>query len=281
MICRSTIFSFSAAVLVAAGGFLPARAADTASAAAGVTPLSADEIVHRAVERIESPDYQATHPDYEYRKHTVTEEVSPNGVLKEHREKLYDIHVQGGTSFPTLVQMNGRNVPEAELRRLQEKDAAERARVLDGQPGQKGDNRENFLNADLVSRYKFTLKGQETIKNRMAYVLEFEPRGPNLPIKHLTDRFANHMAGTVWIDAQEFEIAKATVHLQGEITLWGGLIGTLRRCDFTLVRARTEDGIWFNSFSHGMFEGRKLLEPLTIRTLSESSNIRRLALAKN
>ena len=91
----------------------------------------------------------------------------------------------------------------------------------------------------------------------------------------MTDRFLNHIAGTVWIDAEEFEIAKLELHLQGEVTLWDGLIGTLRRGSYTLERIRLPDGAWFNHSSHGAFEGRKLTEPLLIRTRSDSNNFRR------
>jgi hypothetical protein len=95
-----------------------------------------------------------------------------------------------------------------------------------------------------------------------------------MAVKKLTDRFVNQMAGTAWIDAEDFEIARAEIHLKAEVALWGGMVGTLRHCRFTLERTRLTDGSWFNSYSHGIFEGRKLLEPMLIRTRSESSNFR-------
>jgi hypothetical protein len=245
------------------------------------TPLSADEVVRHAVERAESPETRSTRPDYQYRKHTVTEEIDKKGRLKEHKEKLYDVLVEAGLSSLKLIQLNGQNLPAAELKKQEERDAAERAKIADTKPDQKGDGRENFLTADLVGRFKFTLLGQKVINDRLAYVLAFEPKSADLPVVKLTDRFVNHMAGTVWIDAQEFEIAKADIHLQSEISLWGGLVGTLRRCEFTLSRTRLPDGVWFNSFSHGIFEGRKLFEPMLIKTMSESSGFHRITLAKD
>ncbi|MDB6110322.1 MAG: hypothetical protein JWR69_2072 [Pedosphaera sp.] len=245
------------------------------------TSLSADEVVRRAVQRAESPETRSARPDYGYRKHTITEELDKKGRLKEHKEKLYDVLVESGLSSLKLVQLNGQNLPPAELKKQEEHDAAERAKIADTKPDKKGDGRENVLTADLVGRFKFTLLEQKLINDRLTYVLSFEPKSADLPIVKLTDRFVNHMAGTVWIDAQEFEIAKADIHLQNEISLWGGIVGTLRRCDFTLLRTRLPDGVWFNSFSHGIFEGRKLFEPMLIKTMSESSGFHRLALAKD
>jgi hypothetical protein len=254
------------------GSLAPGRSAPAA-------PLSAEEIMRRAVERAESPGCRAERPDYQYRKHTISEEVDKKGRLKEHKEKLYDVLVQSGFSSLKLLQVNGQDLPPEELKKQAEHDDAERAKLADTKPDKRGDNRENFLTAELVSKYKFTLVEQKQLKDRPTYVLSFEPKA-NLPIKKLTDRFVNHIAGTVWIDAEDFEIAKADLHLQGEVPLWGGIIGTLRRCDFTLQRIRLSDGVWFSSFSHGIFEGRKLLEPMLIKTMSESSDFRRVALAK-
>jgi len=54
------------------------------------------------------------------------------------------------------------------------------------------------------------------------------------------------------------------------------LIGTLRQCNYTLERIRLADGSWFNNLSRGYFEGRKLIEPMVIRTRSEAGNFRRV-----
>lgn len=241
--------------------------------------LSAGDIMRKAVERAESPGARSARPDYRYTKRTVLEELDSKGRLKEHKEKLYEVLVESGLSSLQLVQVNGQMLSAGELKKQNEKEIAERQKITDGKAAQKGDERENFLTADLVGKYKFTLLGEKTLNGRRAYLLSFEPKR-ELPIHKLTDRFLNQVAGTVWVDAEEFEVSRVEVHLNAEVALWGGIIGTLRQCDYTLERTRLSDGVWFNSFSHGMFEGRKLLEPMLIRTRSQSSNFRRNDLAE-
>jgi hypothetical protein len=207
--------------------------------------------------------------------------MDAKGRLKDRQEKLYDVTVEAGLSQLRLVQLNGQDLSAAQRKKEDERELAERQKMTDAKPGQKGDERENFLTADLVAKYKFTLRGQKPLDGRAAYELQFEPKATNLPIHKLTDRFLNQVAGTVWIDAEDFEIVRAEIHLQGEVTLWGGMIGTLTQCNYTLGRTRLPDGTWFNSFSHGYFEGRKLLEPMLIRTRSQSTDFRRRDLALN
>ncbi|HEX3797442.1 MAG TPA: hypothetical protein VH413_01975 [Verrucomicrobiae bacterium] len=242
-------------------------------AAAMSSTLSADDIMAKAVARAESPVNHEARPDYFYTKKTVTEDLDSKGHVKERKERVYEVSVAAGLSYLKLLEMNGQSLSTAELKKQADHEAAERQKLADAKPGQKGDERENFLTADLVQRFNFTLAGEQMINGRRAYILSFDPK-PGMPVKKLTDRFVNQMAGTALIDAEDFEIARAEIHLKGEVSLWGGVVGTLRHCRFTLERTRLADGSWFNSDSHGIFEGRKLLEPMLIRTHSESSNFR-------
>ncbi|HZQ45502.1 MAG TPA: hypothetical protein VFC07_00700 [Verrucomicrobiae bacterium] len=271
LIYRCGVLTLFAAVFIA----------ESRSGLAAVDPaaLSADQIIQKAVERSELSATRAGHPDYRYTKRTVTEELDAKGRLKEHKEKLYEVLVESGLSYLKLLQVNGQILSTAESKKQEAKDGAERQKLTEGKLGQKGDDRENFLTADLVERYKFTLIGEKPLNGRNAYLLSFEPKRSDLPVRKMADRFLNQIAGTVWVDAEEFEVGRMEVHLNAEVALWGGIIGTLRQGNFTLERTRLQDGAWFTSFSHGLFEGRKLLEPMVVRTRSQSTNFRRISLA--
>jgi len=264
--------------LAAIAGLLVAMRISAVAVAPDV-PLSADEIMAKAVERAETVRTHNSQPSYLYSKHTVTEDLDMRGRVKDRKEKLYQVSVEAGLSYLKLLQLNGQSLSTAELKKQEEHETAERQKMTDGKFVSKGgDLREDFLTADLVAKYNFSLGEQKQINGRNAYVLVFTPK-PGLPIKKFTDRFANQIAGTVWIDAEDFEIARAEIHLQGEVSLWGGMIGVLRYCRYTLERTRMPDGVWFSSLSHGIFEGRKLMEPMLVRTRSESSNFHHASLA--
>ena len=265
-------------VLVAAGFLVENLLGGTRAHAQ--TPPSADEVIRKVVERAEGAEALASRPDYTYRKHTITLEIDAKGQLKDRREKLYEVTMQSGFSSLKLLQVNGQKLSLKELKKQEDHDAAERAKLLDAKPNAKGDKWESFVTADLVARYKFNLVETKTVNGRLNHLISFEPKSASLPMRKLTDRFLNHVTGRVWIDAQDFEITKAEIRLNTEITLWGGVLGTLRRCDYTLVRTRLPDGVWFNSFSHGVFEGRKLLETMLVRTMSESTGFRKLTLVE-
>jgi hypothetical protein len=246
-------------------------------AVAGSAPLTADEIVQKALARAETTASPAGRPAYRFTKQMITDDLDASGSLRERTDKVFEVFIGPGRASQKLLTINGRPPSAAELKKQEQLEESERKKIAESKSGtSKG--RENLFTPELVSRYEFTLAGQSKINGRKAYCLAFKPKA-NLPVHKITDRFLNQVAGKLWIDAEEFEIARVQIGLQTEVTLWAGIIGTLRRCDFTLERVRLPDGAWFAGSMNGVVEGRKLWENMFMRTRSVSSNFRRDGLA--
>ena len=147
---------------------------------------------------------------------------------------------------------------------------------MTGRSKSQSDSRDNPLTPELVARFDFKLLGEKEINGRRADQISFQPKNPEAPVRHIVDRLLNRISGTVCIDAEEFEIAQAQVFLGSEVNLLGGVVGSLKKLAYTMTRTRVADGIWFNTFSSGDFEGRKLLDSTRIKTKSQSVNFRPL-----
>jgi hypothetical protein len=247
-------------------------------AARAETSPSAGEIIQKAVRRAQGADIMAGKKSYTYTKVTLTEELDASGNVKEHKEKVYQVAFQGGSTHLKLVEVNGRPPAGQDVKKQAENEINARQLLGDSKSGPAA-SRENFLTPDLVSRFDFKLTGRTAINGRAAYQIAFEPKDPEPPARRIADRLLNRISGTVWIDAAEFEVARADIHLRSEVTLLGGVIGSLKKLAYTVTRTRVGDGVWCNSFSSGDFEGRKLLDSMRIKTRSQSSNFRMLGLA--
>jgi hypothetical protein len=112
------------------------------------------------------------------------------------------------------------------------------------------------------------------MNGRTAYEISFQPKNPAPPSHHVLDRLLDRLSGTIWIDAEEFEIARADIQLRSEVNLLGGVVGSLKKLAYTMTRTRVADGLWFNTSSSGDFEGRKLIDSMRIKTKSESRNFK-------
>ena len=96
---------------------------------------------------------------------------------------------------------------------------------------------------DIISRFDFTLIGEENVEGRRAYVIEFGPH-KKLPIRQLMDPFINRATGTVWIDQEDYAISKARFHLNSPVKAAYGVVGELNEFSCKISRSRTLEGYW-------------------------------------
>ena len=240
--------------------------------------LSADEIIQKAVRRSQLSTTDAKQSGFTYTKVNVTEEFDSTGKVKERKEKVFEVSFRNGASQLRLVEVNGHAPDQAEIKKLSENDSS--FRLITGKSkADRKDNHENFLTPELVARFNFTLVGKAPINGRTAYEIDFQPKNPPPATHHVLDRLLDRLSGTIWIDVEEFEIARADVQLKSEINLLGGVVGSLKKLAYTMTRTRIADGVWFSTYSSGDFEGRKLIDSMRIKTKSESRNFKQLRLA--
>ena len=233
----------------------------------GPGELSADAIVQKAVDHAQLAEKQPDQKDFTYTKVSVTEELDSRGNVKERKEKVFKVYFQKGVTYAKLVEVNGRALKQADMKAQADNEAATRQVLGDAKPT-KGEK--SFLTPEVVARFDFKLVGKKTINDRTAYEITFAPKTPEPPVHAIVDRLMNRLSGTVWIDAQEFEIARADLKLGSEVNLLGGVVGSLKKLAYTMTRTRMADGIWLNTSSSGDFEGRKLIDAMRIKTHSRA-----------
>ncbi len=123
---------------------------------------------------------------------------------------------------------------------------------------------EFLVNRDLVKRFEFALLGREDWQGRSMLLLEFHPAKGELPERDLKDKFINRTAGRVWIDEEDYALAKAALHLTERVNVLGGLVGAVRKFTFEFERQRVADALWFTRLTTWHLEGREVFVPRVI-----------------
>ncbi|MFN7140333.1 MAG: hypothetical protein ACK4UN_13435 [Limisphaerales bacterium] len=225
--------------------------------------LSANEIIYRAVERAKNNDSEQT--AFAFTQKTVKEERDARGQIKERKERSDLVVFRNGTYFKRPTDPTVSPVAETDNDLLQDNSSkpSKRKEYLD------------LLTPELVNKYVFALVNQTYVNGREVYQVAFQPRGRNLPASDLKEKIMNHATGTLWIDAAEFELVRAQVHINNEIPV-AGLLGALKRAAFSLERMRHESGVWFERFYRTDYEARKLAQVKRVTTQSECANFRRI-----
>ena len=232
-----------------------------------------DQIIQKAVERNQKNQSQPATRGYTYTRVSIVEELDADGKIKDRKEKVYQVSFASGATLVKLLSINGHTPAEAERKQHSENEGKVQT-LMGGSKPKKGDNRETLLTPELVERFDFELVAEKIINGRRAYEIAFHPKHPEPPVRRLIDRLLNRISGTIFIDAEEFEIARADLTLGSEVNFLGGIAGSLKKFAYTMTRTRQDDGVWLNTFSSGDFEGRKLLDSTRIKTRSRSINFR-------
>jgi hypothetical protein len=112
---------------------------------------------------------------------------------------------------------------------------------------------------NLVKRFQFTLVGEEMLNGRPTFVVDFKPASDHLPVNQFADKFINYAAGRAWIDAEDYAIAQAQVHLTQQVNVLGGIVGSVWKFTYAFTRLRTPEGYWFARNLDWHLEGREVI----------------------
>ncbi len=242
-----------------------------AGAAAGETKgcPSVEQIIEKAVEKSKLTLAQTAQPEYTFTKVTEREEFDSEGKIKEHKSSSNEMFFKSGITSRKPIQ-------SAEPNSVAGGDEKKSNSLKSDKP--KSSNRADYLNLltpDMLAKYVFTLVARTTVNGRTAFEVDFTPKKRSSSGKTVVDRILNQAAGKLWIDAAEFELARAQVHLDSEILFGGGILGSVKKAFFMLERTRLPDGIWFDQRTRTDYEARKLTESMRVIMKTESSGFRR------
>lgn len=237
---------------------------------------SAGEVIKKVIERAKQ-DSQENQTRYVYTLRNVVEELDERGTLKERRERLYQTVIIDGERYNRLVAKDGKPLSSEDQKREQEREqkfrktAAERKRKK-----REGDDDQIALNEELFSRYKIEIVDREPVNGRAALVATFEPKRSDLPARRRIDFLLNKLAGKVWIDEQDYEIANAQIRLTGPATKFGGILASVRKFDALYEQTRLDDGQWAPHRLENYFAGRIVFKSLYQKTTQEWSDFKRV-----
>lgn len=220
-----------------------------------------EDILRHLVERSESPQTVERRNSVAYERTSRVEYLNEDGTTKRDTIRVFKIAPENGRPVTRLVSVNGR--PPA--------DKEDRNKSAARETGEK--SRSLALNDELLSRFQFSFVREEEFASRPTWVLSFVPK-PGAPSESFLDRLMNAMAGTFWIDQQDYQLARADVHLSKRVSFFGGIAGAIDKLDLTLIQRRVEETVWLGEAIHIDFAGRKLLSNIRFRCFENCAGFR-------
>lgn len=259
---------------------LPAFASQSllSGATNNVTLPSFEQLASNVVARSKFERTQNVIAQFAFTKQRELEELDSKDKVTERKQSRQECFPVNGLPFARTIERNGKPLTEKERKAEEEREAAVRAgkRPARSPEATKRDKEWQFTD-EMLARYTFKVTNQETLRGRPAWVVEFTPRSKDLPVKQVTDRVANKVAGKVWIDAEDWEVARLKVWLTEELTFVGGVAGVLRKFELLLDRAPVEPNAWLPTVIDFQMAGREFLVNKRLHYREEAKDFKRVA----
>lgn len=212
-------------------------------------------------------------PLFSFRRIADVEKLDKSGNAKKSKRKVYQSVVIDGANFDRLVSVDGRD-PSEEQR---EKDL-ERLEDFREHRAERRKEEDPFFDEDLVERFIFDVEGTGYINGRKAFVVGFRPNPfKDLPDDDDKDVLANALAGTLWIDAEDYAVARIKAGLVNPIQIGWGLLADFQKINLDIRFQRVDQGVWFPKDANVYIWGKTLLfKPIRSQQVHRFKDVKRI-----
>ena len=233
---------------------------------AGAQEWTAQEIVDRAVARADAQ--RDAQDDIRYRAtfEAITERLNGDGEVEETEHETYEQYPLEGVIYEELVAREGMPLTAADERKEQERRREfveevreRRARGIDPRP--EDENRVE-LNEDFISRYQYSIVGEEVRDDHDCWIVQLVPRPGDLPVRRRIDTALNKSTGRLWVVKEDFGVSRVEFEMDEPVRFWGGIAGVLRNTVGRLeVHADRRRRLAAGDHRHPPRPADRLLEP--------------------
>lgn len=199
---------------------------------------------------------------YAYTETSVRRELDNSGQLKIKESETHELTFYKGNRIRRLIAKNDKplspNEEADETKRIEkrirdiEKKEAEKARKAEKQREVAQDSAgppdpergQRISIADVLKASKLVNPRRERFRNRDVIVFDFEPLPGYKPKKDF-EKFFGKMAGAIWVDASDKQVARVEARLIESYKVGGGLLASLKEgASFVLEQDRVNNEIW-------------------------------------
>jgi outer membrane lipoprotein-sorting protein len=203
------------------------------------------------------------------------EDLDSKGNIRKGYTKTYRAYTDGRDQ--ELLSVDGKPASRRQIAREQARNRKQQRRYL-ARKTENGANRsENLVtkNADLFWE-KFTpvLAGVESVNARPAYVIQLQPNTDHKLGSRTVNRFMNQFDARVWVDKEEFHIARIDAKLKKPVTFLGGLAGAVNAVNISVSQKRLASDTWVDESLSANFDARVFWKTYRFRMKSQSSHFK-------
>ena len=193
---------------------------------------------------------------YTYTATQTKREIDSNGQVREKETEIHELTFYKGHRIRRLVAKNGKPLTATEeeketkqiekrIREIEKKEAEKAEKEQNDSSGNNsGENDRRISIAEIFRASKLINPRRERFRGRECIVFDFEPL-PGYKPQNRNEKLFGKMAGAMWIDEADKQVARLEARLIEAYKIAGGLFASLKEGGtFVLEQDRINNEIW-------------------------------------
>ncbi|MBO0724569.1 MAG: hypothetical protein J2P52_03135 [Blastocatellia bacterium] len=196
---------------------------------------------------------------YSYTETATQYQLDKQGAAQEKGSEIREMTIYRGHRIWRTIAKNGQPLSSKDQAK-EDRRVEKMIRDLDsGRWVAPPDNQRRVKLSDLLRVSRFIGARRERFRQRDVIVIDFGPN-PNFKTTNFYDRFINNLAGTIWVDERDLQIARAEFQLVEAFKIGGGALAAMKPGSrFVSEQGRISDGIWLPIYDEVRIGARAML----------------------
>ncbi len=196
--------------------------------------------------------------NYTFREVQQTDDLDSNGQVKKTESEESEIFFVNGHHIERLVKKNNKDLSPDEQKKEQEKVTKEVEKAAKLEPN-KSLHGEEISVSRILAIMKVSNPRRVSLNGRDTIAFDFIG-DPHAQTHGLAEDASKKMAGTVWVDEKDREVAKLTVHFDENFHVGGGLLANIQSgSSFQFEQAKINNELWLPTGGEAHLQARVLL----------------------
>jgi hypothetical protein len=197
--------------------------------------------------------------NYTFREVQQTDDLDSSGQVKKSESEESEIFFVNGHHIERLVKKNGKDLSADEQKKEQERVVKEVNKAIKLDPNKSLHEGEEISVSRILAIMKVSNPRRISLNGRDTIAFDFIG-DPHAQTHGLAEDASKKMAGTVWVDEKDREVAKLTVHFDDNFHVGGGLLANIQAgSSFQFEQAKINNEVWLPTGGEAHLQARVLL----------------------
>ena len=198
--------------------------------------------------------------NYTYHSTSVTDDIDSSGKVTKTESEESEVFFVNGHRIERSVKKDGKPLNDHDQQKEQERIQKLVEKATNTPPDQPLENHNGTISIfSLLGIMDVSSPRRDTFRGRPTIIFDFAGKR-DAKTHGLAEDASKKIAGTIWIDERDREVAHIEAHFMDNFHVGGGLLANIQKdSSFVFDQAPVNGEIWFPTSAEGRVEARVLL----------------------